>query len=140
MEEQCHRFALAFLLPPERFAKDLWGPTLNSFLALKPHWKVAIQAMIRRCEQLGLLPDDHKMWINIGRRGWRKKEPYDDELRPETPRLLRRSVEMLVENGLKTKDQILLDLATTATDLEALAGLPSGYMQWSDQKVLRFKS
>lgn len=139
MEDQCHRFALAFLLPPERFAKDLWSPTLNSFLALKPHWKVAVQAMIIRSEQLGLLRPDHKMWINIGRRGWRKKEPYDDELRPESPRLLRRSIEMLVDNNIKTKDQILMDLATSAADLEPLAGLPNGYMEWSDQKILRFR-
>jgi Zn-dependent peptidase ImmA (M78 family)/transcriptional regulator with XRE-family HTH domain len=139
MEEQCHRFALAFLLPAERFTKDLWSPTLNSFLALKPHWKVAVQAMIVRSEQLGILGASHKLWINVSRRGWRKKEPYDDELRPEKPRLLRRSIEMLVENNIKTKDQILMDLATSATDLEPLAGLPNGYMEWSDQKILRFR-
>jgi Zn-dependent peptidase ImmA (M78 family)/transcriptional regulator with XRE-family HTH domain len=140
MEQQCHRFALAFLLPPERFSKDLWSPTLNSFLALKPHWKVAIQAMVIRCEQLGILPEDHKLWINIGRRGWRKKEPYDDEFRPEMPRLLRRSIEMLIENGIKTKEQILVDLATTSPDLEPLACLPPGYLEWSDQKILRFRN
>ena len=54
IENQAHRFAAAFNLPAQAFADQLWAPTLDAFLALKPHWKVAIAAMIMRSEQLGI--------------------------------------------------------------------------------------
>jgi Zn-dependent peptidase ImmA (M78 family) len=137
MENQCHRFALAFLLPPRRFAAELWAPTLNGFYSLKERWKVAIQAMIKRSEQLGLLRDEQvrRTWINLSRRGWRKWEPLDDTLQPELPRLLPRSIEMLVDSGIKLKEQIVADLDLSPSDLEDLMCLPTGYLQ--DKPQLR---
>ena len=77
MENQCHWFALAFLLPAKRFMSELWAPTINGFYTLKDRWKVSIQGMIKRCEQLGILDEIQlrRAWINLSRRGWRKWEP-----------------------------------------------------------------
>ena len=96
IESQAHRFAAAFNLPAEGFADQLWAPTLDAFLALKPHWKVAISAMIMRSEQLGMLSEEQakRSWINMSRRGWRKQEPLDERLVAERPRVLRRSFEL----------------------------------------------
>lgn len=130
LEDQAHRFALAFNLPASGFANQLWSPTLDAFLALKPHWKIAIAAMIMRCEQLNILTEEQgrRSWINMSRRGWRKREPLDDRLVPEQPRLLRRSVELLIKEGIKSPEQILSDLAMNASDIEALVCLESGYL------------
>jgi Zn-dependent peptidase ImmA (M78 family)/transcriptional regulator with XRE-family HTH domain len=130
IENQAHRFASAFNLPVQGFADQLWAPTLDAFLALKPHWKVAIAAMIMRCEQLGIINEDQarRSWINMSRRGWRRQEPLDDRLLPEEPRLLRRSFELLVGEGIKTPEQIQSDLMLNAADIESLACLAPGYL------------
>lgn len=130
METQAHRFASAFNLPARSFANQLWSPTLDAFAALKPHWRVAISAMIKRCEDLGILSEEQarRAYINLSRRGWRKEEPLDDRLTSERPRVLRRSFELLVNEGIKTPEQIILDLALNANDIEALACLERGYL------------
>lgn len=130
VEDQAHRFASAFNLPARGFADQLWSPTLDAFLALKPHWKVSIAAMVMRCEQLGILSEEQsrRTWINLSRRGWNKEEPLDDRLLPERPRLLRRSVELLVNEGIKTAEQIVTDLAINASDIESLTCLDHGYL------------
>jgi hypothetical protein len=86
--------------------------------------------MIKRSHELDLLSDDEakRMWINYGRRSWRTVEPLDDRLQPEQPRLLRRSFELLIQERIKTKEQILLDLPYSIGDIEELAGLPRGFL------------
>ena len=134
MEEQCHRFAGALLLPESTFLKELWRPSLDAFRILKPRWKVAIAAMIMRCHHLEQLSESQvtRAWINMSRRGWRRREPFDDTLTIEEPRLLRRSIQVLIESHLKSREQILLDLAETASDLEALTCLRPGFFSTQD--------
>jgi Zn-dependent peptidase ImmA (M78 family)/DNA-binding XRE family transcriptional regulator len=129
LEEQAHRFASAFLLPAGRFTEEIWAPTLEGLKALKPYWRTSIQAMIMRCEQLGILgqQQSRRLWIYLNRKGWKKEEPYDDQIEPERPRLLRRSFQMLVEEGIKTRDQIVYDLRLTPSDMEEMAELQLGF-------------
>jgi Zn-dependent peptidase ImmA (M78 family)/transcriptional regulator with XRE-family HTH domain len=138
IEDQAHRFASAFNLPARGFADQLWTPTLDAFLALKPHWKISIAAMVMRCEQLGILSEEQatRTWINLSRRGWNKEEPLDDRLLPERPRLLRRSIELLVKEGIKTSEQIVSDLAMNASDIESLACLDQGYLTGEASNVV----
>jgi Zn-dependent peptidase ImmA (M78 family)/transcriptional regulator with XRE-family HTH domain len=137
IEEQAHRFATAFNLPVQGFTDQLWAPTLDAFLALKPHWKVSIGAMIMRCAQLGILNEvqQKRAWINMNRKGWRTCEPLDDRLIPEQPRLLRRSFELLVNEGIKTPEQIVSDLCLNPRDIESLACLNHGYLSGEPDQV-----
>jgi Zn-dependent peptidase ImmA (M78 family) len=129
MEKQAHRFACAFLLPSGRFAEEVWAPTLDGFKSLKPYWRVSIAAMILRCEQLGIIGPDQsrRLWIYMNRRAWKVTEPYDDQLAVECPRLLRRSFQMLVEEGIKTREQIVYELRLTASDMEEMSELQLGF-------------
>lgn len=138
IEDQAHRFAAAFNLPAEEFANQLWAPTLDAFLALKPHWKVAIGAMIMRCGQLGIVTDEQatRLWINMSRRRWRTREPLDDRIPPEEPRVLRRSFELLINEGIKSPEQIFTDLALNLADIESLACLQAGYLSGSAPEVI----
>ncbi|MCA1594757.1 MAG: ImmA/IrrE family metallo-endopeptidase [Acidobacteria bacterium] len=137
IETQAHRFAAAFNLPAKGFSDQLWAPTLDAFLALKPHWKVSIAGMIKRCEQLGILSEEQgrRSWINMNRRGWRTEEPLDSRIVAEKPRLLRRCFELLVDEGIKSQEQIVSDLALNARDIEALACLDSGYLSSDNKRV-----
>ncbi len=130
IEEQAHRFAAAFLLPMTSFGEDLFAVNLDVLRTLKPKWRVSIGMMIRRALHAGLISEDaeRSLWINYGRRGWRRSEPYDSEMEPEGPRLLRRSFELLLTEGAQTPDDVVTSVALPAGDIESLGGLPSGYL------------
>jgi len=134
LEKQAHRFASAFLLPAKRFSEEVWSPSLEGFRSLKQYWKTSIGTMIARCEELEILnPDQSKrLWIYMNRKGWRKAEPYDDQLPTEAPRLLRRSFQVLVDEGITTRDQIVYDLRLTPSDMEEMAELQLGFFNGLD--------
>lgn len=137
IESQAFRFAGALMLPANAFLAELWAPTLDAFRALKERWKVSVGAMIQRAGDLGVVTDEQqrRLWMAYSRRGWRDTEPLDDVIPSETPRLLRRSFEALLEHGLKTRDQIMLDLPYTPRDIESICGLPTGMLD-DDAKAL----
>ena len=130
LEEQAHHFSAAFMFPAQSFVNELWGISLESFRSLKARWKVSIAAMISRAIQLELIDEDEakRLWINRNRRGWREFEPLDD-LPPEKPKMLSNSFTVLLENKIKTKEQILSDLALAANDIEQLSNLPPGFFK-----------
>ena len=102
LENQAHRFAGALLLPERSFSQEVWAPTLDAFVSLKKHWRCAVAMMVSRCEHLGMLDEVQvkRAWINLSRRGWRTEEPLDNVLEPEEPKLLRRSFQLLIDEGI----------------------------------------
>jgi Zn-dependent peptidase ImmA (M78 family) len=130
-ERQADLFGAAFLIPAETFAADLTVISLPALRALKPKWKVSMGAMLVRCQTLGLIDEDQarRLWITFTRLGYRKREPLDDQIPVEQPRLLRRCVALLQETGTLSKFDILSALALSAADVEALCCLPTGYFK-----------
>jgi Zn-dependent peptidase ImmA (M78 family)/DNA-binding XRE family transcriptional regulator len=130
IEKQAHRFSSAFLLPVESFTKDLNSPTLDGFWALKDKWQVSIKAMIVRCRDLDIIDDDYArtLFINYNRRGWAKREPLDDKLPIEQPKLLRRSYELLVKEKVLAVEDITDQLPYPQPALEEIIGLPIGFL------------
>jgi len=131
IEAQAFNLAGAFLMPEQSFVGELWAPTLDAFRSLKERWKVSIGAMIQRAAFLEVITEEQhrRLWMAYSRRGWRDTEPVDDKIAIEHPRLLRRSFAALFEHGIKTPEQLLLDLPYADVDIEALAGLPSGALK-----------
>jgi Zn-dependent peptidase ImmA (M78 family) len=129
IEMQANLFANAFLLPAKSFADELFTPSLDGFRALKGRWKVSIAAMIHRSQSLNLVTDEQakRLWINLNRRDWRKFEPLDD-IAPERPLMIAKCFSTLVTEGIKSKDQIVMDLRLAARDIEELGALPNGYL------------
>jgi Zn-dependent peptidase ImmA (M78 family)/transcriptional regulator with XRE-family HTH domain len=130
IERQAYFFAGAFLLPAESFSTEVWSPSLNAFLALKERWKVSIGAMVKRCSALDMISDEYerRIWKYYSARSWRRSEPLDDVLQPESPRLLARSVQLLVEERVRTRRELLEEFRLPASDVEALCSLPRGYL------------
>jgi Zn-dependent peptidase ImmA (M78 family)/transcriptional regulator with XRE-family HTH domain len=137
LEQQANRFSAAFLLPAKSFVDELWAPSLDSMLSRKERWKVSVAMMIVRCEQLGLInqAQTKRLWINYNRRGWRGEEPLDKVIKCEEPRIIRRSFESLIDEKIKTKDQILDDLNLPAREIEELSSLPAGYLSGKQAEV-----
>lgn len=138
MEKQAHHFAGAFLLPAETFATDVRMPvTLDDLLLLKRRWGVSVAAITMRLHALGLLDEEGKLAL-FKRRSARwggKSEPGDGDRKPEQPRLLRRTIDLLVDENVMPLDAIPRHIGLAAFDIEMLAGLPEGYFQGKSNVV-----
>jgi Zn-dependent peptidase ImmA (M78 family)/transcriptional regulator with XRE-family HTH domain len=141
IERQAFYFAGAFLMPEESFPQEIMTPSLNSFLALKERWKVSIGAMIMRYKNLNLVSEEHtrRLWKSYSARGWRKSEPYDNDSRRlniEEPLLLARSVKLLIDEGIRTKEDLLTSFRFYGHDIEKLCSLPKKFMSSANAEVI----
>lgn len=138
IEKQAHQFAGAFLLPAETFAAEIQVPvTLDSLLILKQRWGVSVAAMLMRLEALGIIDSDDKLSL-FKRRSARwgaKSEPGDDKREPEQPRLLRRTIELLISSGVMPASAIPRHLGLSPRDVEAIASLHDGYFDGPAQVI-----
>lgn len=130
-ETQASKFGAAFLLPAKTFSDDVVVPSLEAFRALKSKWLVAISAMLMRTEDLGLVSEAHgqRLWRNLSRRRWRTWEPLDDELVPETPRILRSSFDALRSHDSELPANLISELQLAESDFLQLAMLPVSFLE-----------
>jgi Zn-dependent peptidase ImmA (M78 family)/transcriptional regulator with XRE-family HTH domain len=130
IERQAFQFAGAFLFPAKAFGREFYTATLDSLKILKPRWKVSIAMMIKRANDLDFITSEQaqKLWINYGKRGWKIKEPLDDQIQIEQPTLLRLAFEMIINDRLQTRDDVFVRLPYPACDIEALASLSPGLL------------
>jgi Zn-dependent peptidase ImmA (M78 family)/transcriptional regulator with XRE-family HTH domain len=139
MEEQAHAFAGAFLLPERTFVEDFHFHlgNVNALVPLKSHWLVSIQAMLMRAKALNLMSDDRErnLWRSLSRQGWRLREPLDDRLESESPRLIRRAFDLCLSKGVYDRQTLELHLNLRAADIESVCGLPQGYLEGASQPV-----
>ena len=153
IEQQAHHFASAFLMSTMAYSGELWDVSLDAFRSLKPRWNASIAVQIMRAKQMGVVDEDQekRLWVNLSRRGWRKREPLDDSTPSEKPNLISRSIRMLIEERVKTGDQLAIDLNLSVSEIEKLSELEPGSLsakhrslaqpnfKTSDQKVVPFK-
>jgi Zn-dependent peptidase ImmA (M78 family) len=142
IERQAFHFAGALLLPADSFSAEIFSPSLNTFLVLKERWKVSIGAMVMRSAQLGIVSDEYatRLWKHYSARGWRKSEPLDDVLKAELPRLLARSIRLLIDEGVQSREDLLAEIRLSSNDVESLCALPRGYLNLNSAEVIAFPS
>lgn len=131
MEQQAHRFAGAFLLPARGFVAEVSTPVLlQALVFLKQRWGVSVAAMIMRLRALGVVSeDDYLRLIKHRSAKWgNKREPLDEERTPEQPRLLKRTMELLISEGVIRADGLADMLGISSRDVESMFGLPIGYL------------
>jgi Zn-dependent peptidase ImmA (M78 family) len=141
IERQAKYLAGAILLPPRSFVSEISSLSLDGFLSLKKRWMVAVGAMIMRARQLKILTEEAATRLFQYRvtRGWHRQEPYDlpSETPLEDPRLLHRSVDMIVSGKVRTKRDLLeYDIGLGPSDVEMLACLPRGYFSGDPADVI----
>lgn len=98
MEREADEFAAEFLMPAREIKSQLSDITLARLASLKPYWRVAMSALLRRASDLGTITPRTKqyLWTQMGMRGYRKHEPV--EIPPEEPTLLKELLEFHREN------------------------------------------
>ena len=140
IEKQAHHFASAFLLPEQTFSKEvLFAPNLEMLVPLKSKWRVSIAAMVKRLRQLRLISREReqRLFINISRRHWRTKEPLDDELEIEKPRVLQKALDVLREKNIINQQSLTINLALNIEDIERTIGMP-GYFRNASATTIKF--
>ncbi|WP_280156395.1 XRE family transcriptional regulator [Piscinibacter sp. XHJ-5] len=138
LELQAHRFAGAFLLPAETFSKEVRTPvTLDDLLLLKRRWGVSVAAMVMRLRALKVIDEDgaQALFKRRSARWGMKSEPGDGDRPPEQPRLLRRTIDLLVESNVLPREAIPRQIGLAAFDIAMLAGLPEGYFDLRDNVI-----
>ena len=130
IELQADRFAAAFLTPATTFSAEIVSPRLDLFRMLKLRWRTSIKMMIHRAHELDIINQEEarRLYINYNRRGWNLREPSDEDVKTEEPRLVRKAFEFVIDNGLVFRPQIATHLPFNIADIEQLANLPHGYL------------
>lgn len=133
IEAEANRFAGAFLLPRKSFPNEVYSPRAEAFIPLKARWKVAIQAMVYRCKDLGLFDDRQvtNIYKQISFKKWRTVEPLDGPagLALEQPTLLRTIAEMVFQGGRSTSDELCAMVALAPAVIEQMWGLDKGALE-----------
>jgi Zn-dependent peptidase ImmA (M78 family)/DNA-binding XRE family transcriptional regulator len=90
MEDEADRFAAEFLMPERDIRSHLRDLTLEKLASLKPHWKVAMSALLQQAKNLGQITERHyrTLWTEMGARGYRLNEPIELDISREQPLLL----------------------------------------------------
>ena len=130
LERQANRFAGAFLLPAETFAKDVLGTSIDYFKFLKERWGVSIAAMVYRCKDLSALSKAQHAYLmrQMNFLKIRQVEPLDEMFGVGSPSILAESLRMLIDNGVQTKAQIEQAIPINLEDVESLCGVEKGYL------------
>lgn len=130
IEKEANKFAGAFLMPEETFSKEVVSGSLESFVSLKRRWKVSIQAMIYRCEELGYLEEYQALYLRkkISKLKWKTREPLDDEMAFNNPCLFKNAFEMLLKNNVVSVDDIITNIKLDSSEIERLCCLERGML------------
>lgn len=131
LEIEANAFAGAFLLPEETFSKDIFSTSLEHFINLKKKWKVSIQVMIYRCENLSLLNSNQINYLKrqlTDKRYWRF-EPYDGDILIEKPFVDRQAIDLLLDNNILTPSNIMNDLKLFTDEIEEYCFLEPGSLK-----------
>lgn len=99
-EDEADRFASELLMPAADIRPQLAGGIdLAKAAQLKPYWRVAMSALVRRAKDLGSITDSRykSLSIQMSQKGWRTREPV--EIERDEPRFLRQVIEAQLANG-----------------------------------------
>ena len=127
-------FACAFLMPKESFIQDLkMVNDLEDYVELKKKWIVPISAIILRSYQLGEISYKKYMYLmnEMDKKGWLKKEPLEENIKATSPMLLKKSIDVLIDNNIISKASLVMNLSNwglhlNQDEVEVLLGFKEG--------------
>jgi Zn-dependent peptidase ImmA (M78 family)/DNA-binding transcriptional regulator YdaS (Cro superfamily) len=142
IERQAFRLGSALLMPSTTYPKEVRHPSLAMLTSLKEKWRVSIKAQIKRLSDLDVIPAEfaQQLYKLYSAKGWSKGEPLDQHWPIHTPRALRDSLSLVVENGVRGKmDLLATEFTISSDDVEKLCGLPSGWFEREAAEVVTLK-
>ena len=130
IEKEADAFAGAFLLPAETFSREVFSSSLDNLVRLKERWKVSISCMINRCSTLGLFTDNQVAYLKkqMTYKNYWRREPLDDTIQCEIPYLYKQILELLLENNILSKNDIVEKIAMNPEEIEESCYLNAGIL------------
>lgn len=142
IERQAFRLGSAFLMPSTSYPHEVRRCSLAVLASLKERWRVSIKAQIKRLSDLEIIPEElsRQLYKLYSAKGWSKGEPLDQHWSIQQPRALRDSLNLIVDNGVRSKaDLLATEFTISATDVELLCGLPTGWFDRDAAEVVTLK-
>lgn len=134
VEAEANEFAAEFLMPAHMMRNELRPlrgatpqRTLSILGALKENWGVSMQALFERAFQLGIVDAEKRtaFYKMLSARRWRTKEPGDEMIIPETPRLAPSIGTSLKANGISEAETMVLLGATNPERIRPFLAPPT---------------
>ena len=121
-------------MPKESFIQDLkMVNDLEDYVELKKKWIVPISAIILRAYQLGEISYKKYMYLmnEMDKKGWLKKEPLEENIKATSPMLLKKSIDVLIDNNIMSKASLVMNLSNwglhlNQDEVEVLLGFKEG--------------
>lgn len=102
IEQEANMFAGAFLLPESTFLAEFYSTRVEHLKGLKRRWRVSMAALAHRAKGMGAIDEDQYIQFRkqLSHHKWLTREPLDDEIAIEEPKLLLKAWHLLIERGL----------------------------------------
>jgi Zn-dependent peptidase ImmA (M78 family)/DNA-binding XRE family transcriptional regulator len=94
-EREAYEYGAELLMPESAIRREMTTPvTLSALAKLKSRWRMSMQALIHRGQDLGIVSDEQSadLYTQLSAKGWRKHEPV--AIPEERPRLVRQLTEL----------------------------------------------
>jgi Zn-dependent peptidase ImmA (M78 family)/transcriptional regulator with XRE-family HTH domain len=143
IEQQAFRLGSAFLMPSSTYPHEVRHASLAMLTNLKERWRVSIKAQIKRLADLEVIPEDYarQLYKLYSAKGWSKGEPLDQHWPVPAPKALRDSVNLIVENGVRGKaDLLATEFTISASDVELLCGLSHAWFERDGAEVVSLRA
>lgn len=136
IEAEADLFASCFLMPPDAMEREsFFVTTTDSLLYLKRRWGTSAQSIMYHLHTLGFLKDSlfENLKAKVYKHRWRNSEPFDNEIKQESPELLKDALNLLVDASVKNPSEISDELSFPIKDLSELCCLPEAFFNYSGQ-------
>jgi Zn-dependent peptidase ImmA (M78 family)/transcriptional regulator with XRE-family HTH domain len=100
-DEEARHFVGELLLPEEVMRDEITSPvTLSGLVSSREKHRVSLQFLIGRIFDLGIVSQNQYRYLmmQVSSRGWRTKEPGDEDVPQEQPRMFAKMVEVVYGN------------------------------------------
>src|SRR6185437_12215941 len=96
IEDEANAFAAEFLMPEAEIRAQLADLTIHRLAALKSLWRVSMQALLYRAQELNVIGRGKAqyLWIQLSRLGYRTREPIELDPPREDASTLRQLVDV----------------------------------------------
>jgi len=96
METQAYEFAAELLMPAKEIRSQFDRVDIPKLAAMKPYWKVSMAALLKRASDVGKVSPrmERYLWSQMGKAGYRTREPAEIDVPHEEPRLLQEIIDV----------------------------------------------
>ena len=129
------------------YAAEFAVNDLEDYVELKKKWIVPISAIILRAYQLGEISYKKYMYLmnEMDKKGWLKKEPLEENIKATSPMLLKKSIDVLIDNNIMSKASLVMNLSNwglhlNQDEVEVLLGFKEGKLTTERNTINNKKS